>query len=734
MRSPLVLALTAVALFTIEADGNDKAPPANPSREPSRPWAYTTPQKAPLPSVHKRDCLVNPIDTFVLAQLEAEDLQPSRRADRLSLLRRVTFDLIGLPPTPAEQESFLADTSLDAYRRVVDRLLASPHYGERWAQHWLDLVRYAETDGFKADDLRPAAHQYRDYVIRALNADLPYDRFIRQQLAGDELEPGEPQALVATGLNRLGPDEYNAANLEQRRQEILDDLTEVTGSVFLGLTLGCARCHDHKFDPISQEDYFHMQAHFAPIRARDDLFAAGAQERQRYRERLAAWESATHEVRSRIDGLVAELREKGRAQALSKFRPEIQQAVQTPQTKRTPFQQVIALMAESQLQRGAEDAVRRLSPEQKKRYEELAKQLGPRPQPQGPAVMGVSDIGRVAPATRLLAGGDWRKPRAEMQPGFLEVLRPAVADVTPTPVGDSTGRRGALARWLTRPENPLTARVLVNRLWQHHFGVGIVATPSDFGAQGDPATHPALLDWLAVEFVEHGWSLKHMHRMMVTSEAYCQTSLVDPGDLQHARALQTDRDNKLLWHARRRRLEGETLRDALLAVSGELNRRPFGPSARPRLPEKVSSYAWKPDARAQEQNRRSVYVIAKRNMRFPMFDAFDLPDMHNSCARRTRTTTAPQALLLLNSDFTLERAQHWSRLLRANSGGDDPMLVQKAYCEAWGRQASEEEIAAGVYFLQRQREVLASRGGKPEEATVDFCHAMLGANEFLYVD
>jgi hypothetical protein len=637
----------------------------------------------------------------------------------------VTFDLTGLPPTVAEQDAFLADASPDAYAKVVDRLLASSRYGEHWALPWLDLVRYAESDGFKADEYRPHAHQYRDYVIRALNADLPYDRFIRQQLAGDELEPDNPEALVATGLNRLWPDEYNAANLEQRRQEILDDVTEVTSSVFMGLTVGCARCHDHKFDPISQVDHFRLQAHFAPMRSRDDLLAADPRERQRYRERLAAWESATRNIRNEMNELSAEAREKGRAQALTKFRTEIQQAVLMPEEKRTPYQQVIALMAESQLRAGADSAMAKLPADKKKKHEELAKQLaaaGPKPTPPGPTVMSVSDIGRGIPPTYRLAGGDWRKPREEVQPGFVEALRPAVADVQAAPIGESSGRRAALARWLTQPTHPLTARVMVNRLWQHHFGVGIVATPGDFGNQGDPPTHPELLDWLAMEFMEHGWSLKYMHRLMVMSATYCQTSLVAPADPR----LKADRENKLLWHARRRRLEGETLRDALLAVSGDLNTRPFGPSARPALPEKISTYAWKPDARREDQDRRSVYVFAKRNMRFPMFDAFDLPDMHNSCSRRSQTTTAPQALLLLNSDFTMERARHWCVALR-NSGTEDRAFVAKAYRESCGRMATDDEISAGVSFLQRQRSAHA-------DAELDFCHALLNANEFLYVD
>jgi hypothetical protein len=315
---------------------------------------------------------------------------------------------------------------------------------------------------------------------------------------------------------------------------------------------------------------------------------------------------------------------------------------------------------------------------------------------------------------------------------------------------ESTGRRAALARWLTRPDHPLTARVMVNRLWKHHFGVGLVATPNDFGAMGDAPTHPALLDWLAMEFVSHGWSLKHVHRLMVTSATYCQSSHLDLDRPAHARAYTVDRDNKLLWHARRRRLEGEALRDGMLALSGELNPRMFGPSARPPLPPGISNYAWKPDAQIEDQQRRSIYVLAKRNMRYPLFDTFDLPDMHNSCACRMSTTTAPQALLLLNSEFTLERAQRWSAELQARSSDDQRALVAQAYQAAWGRPATEEEIALCLRFLEQQTALLRpqARSAEPETspgpaldavnakaaALVDFCHALLNSNEFLYVD
>jgi hypothetical protein len=695
-------------------------------------WAFKPPRRPAPPAVRDAGCMANPIDAFILARLEAQRLTLNKPADRAALLRRVTFDLTGLPPTLAQQESFLSDASPDAYRKVVERLLASPAFGERWAQHWLDLVRYAETDGFKADDHRPAAHRYRDYVIGALNADLPYDRFVRQQLAGDELEPDNPQALIATGLNRLWPDEYNAANLEQRWQEILDDVTDTTGAVFLGLTVGCARCHDHKFDPTSQTDYFALQAFFAPMKPRDDLFAVVPAERSKYLRELAAWQRATQDIRAEMESLLAGKKAQLRKYALEKFRTEIQQAVRTPSAKRTPYQQQIAALAEKQMDRAELDAPRKLPAAQKKRYEELERRLKAlKPaRPKAPlSVMAVTDVGRGAPPTHRLQGGNWRRPREEVQPEFPSFLGKAELDTHLRSDLESTGRRAALARWLTRKDHPLTARVVVNRLWQHHFGVGLVGTASDFGAQGEPPTHPALLDWLAVELVESGWSLKHMHRLLVTSAAYCQSSAVDRHNPLHARALAADRDNKLLWHARRRRLEGETLRDTMLALSGELSRRMYGPSARPKLPPGISKYAWKPDARSQDQNRRSVYVLAKRNMRYPLFDAFDLPDMHNSCSRRAQTTTAPQALLLLNSEQTRECARTWAAALTARHGSDVNALVADAYRGAWGRQASQDEVRLGVAFIRQAR-----RGRQPPEAIADFCHALLNANETLYID
>jgi hypothetical protein len=694
---------------------------------PSGPRLFQPPRRPPLPTVKDAVWVRNPVDRFILSRLEAKGLAPNRPAARLRLLRRVTHDLTGLPPTITEQQAFLNDTRPGAYERVVDRLLGSPRFGERWAQHWLDLVRYAETDGFKEDALRPDAHRYRDWVIQALNDNLPYDTFVQWQLAGDELAPGNAQALIATGFNRLWPDEYNAANLEQRRQEILDDTIDTTGLVFLGLTVGCARCHDHKYDPLSQRDYFRLQSFFAAMQPRELPLPGEAFET--YRRQRAAWESATRHVRDEIDQLLQAKRRQLHASALEKFRAEIQEAVRTPAERRTPYQWLIAQMALKQADAAARAAPARLPAEGKKRYQELLKKLAALgAPPAAPATaMATTDVGLVAPPTYRLIGGDWRKPGRELRPGFPAFLGQAEPGTHLAAGLPSTGRRAALARWLTRPDHPLTARVMVNRLWQHHFGQGIVATASDFGAQGTPPTHPELLDWLAVELVQSGWDLKRIHRLLLTSAAYRQDSAVDASNPLHARALAVDRGNDLLWHARRRRLEGEAIRDAMLALSGELNVRMFGPSARPVLPANLSKYAWKPDERPHDRHRRSVYVMARRNLRFPLFDAFDLPDMHNSCSRRLTTTTAPQALLLLNGEQALGHARTWAQALRARHGDDPEAIVRAGYRAAWGGPAEDVEVKLALRFLARQP-------GDPGVVLADFCHALLNTNEFVYVD
>ncbi len=706
-------------------------------RSADQKWAFSPPKRPTIPQIENTERARNPIDTFLLARLEIEDLTYNRPAEKLALLRRVTFDLTGLSPTLTQQRDFLEDQSPEAYERVVERLLTSPRFGERQAQHWLDLVRYAESNGFKADEHRPNAFRYRDYVIEAFNRDLPYDRFVRQQIAGDELEPGNPQALIATGFLRLYPDESNAANLEQRRQEILNDLTDVTGQVFLAMTFGCARCHDHKFDPTTQEEYYALQSCFAPIFPRDDLPAVTPGRLRAYRQQRAQWEKATSKLRQEIEQIVSKKRESIRRYALGKFRKEIQDAVRTPRHKRTAYQMQIATMAEKQLDFKARDAANQLKGSEKNRYQDLSKQLRkfahlkPRSLPRA---MAVSDVSMTPPPTHILSGGDWRKPKKKVSPKFPAFLGQSKVEVSIASKVKSTGRRAALARWLTQDDNPLTARVIANRLWQQHFGRGLVSTGNDFGLMGADETHPKLLDWLAVELVENKWSLKHLHRLMVTSEAYRQSSLIDLQVTEHARARKADRSNSLLWHMRRRRLEGEAIRDAILMLTEELNHRMNGKSAKPKLPPKISKYAWTPDAKAEDRNRRSIYVLAKRNMRYPLFDTFDLSDMHNSCSRRAKTTTAPQALYLMNGTFVREQSKKWAKVLQKSTQGLTD-LVTTACQQIWCRVPDQEEIASSIAFIDQQTTLLqkSKKGGRPE-AIADFCHALLNSNEFLYID
>ncbi len=721
-------------------------------------WPYCPLSRPAVPQLKRlANWARNPVDAFLGEKLEAKNLEPNAEADKFTLLRRVTFDLTGLPPTPAEQAAFIADRSKDAYAKVVDRLLASPQYGEHWAQHWLDLVRYSETEGFKKDGLRPDAYRYRDYVIRSFNDDLPYDRFVRQQLAGDELEPDNNDALIATGLILLYPEDINASNMVQQRQETLDDVTENTGLAFLGMTVGCARCHDHKFDPIKQTDYYRLQACFAAVLPNDEFSIANKQQTAEYKQKMEKWEKVTKPIRDAIDTELADERQQARQEAISAYDPETLKAINTPAEQRSCLQKQLVAEADEWIESRIARAYRLCPPEERKLYdkqmEDLAKFDSMKPEPL-PTAMAVFDGDGKAPPTSVLAGGNYLKPGEEVKPGFPEFLGASEPEIAP-PEGrpNSTGRRAALAKWLTRPDHPLTARVLVNRLFQYHFGQGIVATPNDFGAMGGNPSHPELLDWLASEFISNGWHMRPIHRLMVLSASYCQSSKVNPSTAAHAAAIAADAANNLFWHARRQRLEGEELRDAILDISGQLNPKMFGPGVHPELPQVLadSRYGWDPDEKSADRNRRSIYVLAKRNMRLPMLEAFDQPDQLNSCPRRMNTTTAPQALELLNSEMTTRAARQWSGKLISQCGDDETRLVREAYCEALGRQPQDREIKDAEAFVDKQAMEIKSESIRPNDeqlpiplparldrakaaAVVDFCHALLCSNEFLFVD
>ncbi len=744
----ILITFFAVAALVVPL-ANIAAPSEDPfTLQQRKYWAFQKIRRWQPPVVRDRLWVRNPIDAFVLAELESKGLPPSPRANKITLLRRATADLTGLPPTPEDVEAFLADKSPRAFEKVVDRLLASPHYGERWARHWLDLARYAESEGFKSDETRPNAWRYRDYVIRAYNADRPFDRFIREQIAGDELWPNDPDARVATAFNRHYPDESNARNLMQRRQEILNDVTDTAGSVFLGLTYGCARCHDHKFDPILQADYYRLQAFFANVRAADEIVLVPPDAVEKHRRQMAVWEEKTRSIRDQMAAIEAPKRKEIYNDFFSKYPPEIQAAILKPPEERTAIEWQMYYKANAYLYPDSETVAQNLKGDEKKKWQALKTELDKfrdlRP-PDLPIATGIVDVSAQAPKTFVLAGGVYDAPKQEVEPGFPAILDPNPAKITPPQGLDSTGRRTALANWLSSPENPLTARVVVNRVWHYHFGRGIVRTPSDFGMVGEEPTHPKLLDWLASEFIRQGWSLKSLHRLIMLSSTYQQSSA------HRRRAFLADPQNRLFWHFPRQRLEAEVIRDSCLAVAGLLNPKLGGPSVFPELPAGMSRGNWKVTQDPAERNRRSIYIFVRRNTRYPLLEVFDLPDTHESCARRNVTTIAPQALTLLNGKLTLEWAEAFAGRVLKSAGSGLKAQIETAYRLAYSRRPEASELETALGFFERQRALIAERastGGKlalppllPEHADrveaaalVDFCHMLMNSNEFVYRD
>ncbi len=543
-----------------------------------RAWWAFQPLKRPEPPIVSRQVWnQNPIDAFILAKLEENALEPAPEADRATLIRRLSFDLLGLPPSPEEVQDFVDDSAPDAYERLVDRMLESPQYGERLARLWLDLVRYAESDGYKADYDRPEAWRYRDYVVRSFNQDKPYDRFLTEQLAGDEIDPDDPELRTATQYLRLWPYEYNQRDVWNQRQIILNDITDVTADVVLGLGFACARCHNHKFDPILQRDYFRLQAFFTPLLPRDDLPLDTVEHERDRRVETAAWELMTAEIREEIGRIEAPHRAQARKDAIAKYPAETKAVILKDPSERSPLERQIAYLAERQILEEFTKIDTRIKGDERKRYDELQKQLATfdryKPKEPPPAFT-ATDVGPEAPDT-VIPGDRRGEP---IEPGFLTLLEPGPASIeTPAPDSHSTGRRLTLARWITKPDHPLTSRVMVNRIWQKHFGTGLVATSSDFGRLGEPPSHPELLDWLAVQFVQEGWSLKTLTRRIVTSQTYRQASARSPEALESA--LRIDPENRLLWHRQVTRLDAEQVRDAMLSASGELEARKGGPSA-----------------------------------------------------------------------------------------------------------------------------------------------------------
>ncbi len=608
------------------------------------------------------------IDAFVLQKLRAVKLDFAPGAERVTLARRAYFDLTGLPPTPDDIHEFLADHAPDAFDRLIDRLLASPRYGEQWGQHWLDVIRFAETEGFEYDRYRPGAWRFRDYVIASLNDDKPYDQFVREQLAGDELQPVDDrqrqELQVAAGFHRLGPVRRNAGNAEVAfsRNEVLTEMTDIIGAAFLGLTVGCARCHDHKFDPIRQRDYYQLQAFLATTQEHDLTLATP--------EQRAQWQKETDRIKAAISDL-------------NKMLTQVDLATE------------------------------------EKLLLEIEKQESQLP-PDLPTISTVRRVADDRSQIHILDRGEENRPGELVQQRVLGVLRSHDAPLTPA---EQQSPKTALARWLTDPNHPLTARVIVNRVWQYHFGRGIVDTANDFGVNGSAPSHPELLDWLANEFVAGDWSIKHLHRRIMTSSTYQQSSNPQSA-IRNSQSI--DPDNRWLWHFPRRRLTAQEIRDAMLAISDQINPAMGGPSVMIPVDEKLIELLYNPSQwqianDPREFNRRSVYLIAKRNLKLPFMEVFDEPDRQCSCAKRAASTHAPQSLEMLNGQLSNELAKAFAERLSRDANMTDDQLVRLAFIHATGRPPTAVQLAASREFLKHA-------------PVKEFALAMFNLNRFLYVD
>jgi hypothetical protein len=677
-------------------------------------WAYKPVRRPDVQAVKDAAWVRNPVDAFILAKLEAKGLSPAPPAERVALVRRVYYDLTGLPPTPEEVDAFVNDRSPDAYERLVDRLLASPHYGEKWGRHWLDVVRFAETNGYERDGPKPFAWRYRDYVIKSFNDDKPFDRFVKEQLAGDEVPGYNPDAVVATGFYRLGLWDDEPADPLQARFDELDDIVATTGQAFLGMTLNCARCHDHKIDPIPQADYYRLVAfvqdvpHFSDTRdthspnSLTDI--APPEVRARYEQEQARREARVEELQAAMTKI--------EDAAIARMPSEDQRAAEGPDR--------VAV-----LRRKLKDF---LWPEEAPEYAKLKSErdeLLKKPKPPRELALSVNRCRPDPGRTHVLIRGNPHAHGAEVKPAFPSVLSDAVPAL-PKP-GRTSGRRTVLANWVASAANPLTARVFVNRLWQHHFGRGIVATPNDFGKFGTPPTHPELLDWLASEFVAGGWHVKRMHRLMLLSSAYRMSARASPD------ALRLDPANAHFGRFNMRRLTAEEIRDSLLAISGTLNLKAGGLSVYPPIPQEVLAgqsmpgSGW-PTSPPEESARRSVYVHVKRSLLVPVLAVHDQADTDNSCPVRFTTTVPTQALGMLNGAFTNEQAAALAARLGREAPGDLAGQVRRAIRLTTGRAPPADELDRDVAFVRG----LEAKG--VAEPLKQYCLLALNTNEFVYVD
>jgi len=733
-------------------------------------WSFQPIRRPPVPAVHAASRVATPVDAFLLARLESQGQTFGPEADRATLIRRITYDLTGLPPTPQAVHAFVNDTAGDAYERLVDRLLASPAYGERWARHWLDVAGYADSDGYNERDAeRKWAYRYRDYVIRSLNADKPWSEFIVEQLAGDELlsppyanlTPAQSDCLIATGFLRMGPDGTadGAADPGVARNDVVADTVKIVSTSLLGLTVGCAQCHAHRYDPISHVDYHRLRALFEPAYDWKNWRAPPARLVSLWpdevRAQAAAVEAELQKVGKRrneeLDKLVQETLERELATLPVEVQPAARAARAAQADQRTAEQQeLIKQYPFLNVDRGS---VYLYLPDRltgfNKKWDELTEATRNK-KPADDLVLCLTEVPGQIPPTKLFARGDFNQPRQDVLPGEIAVLNSSQWSVAPDdPSLPTSGRRLAYARHLTDGGHPLVARVLVNRFWLHHFGRGLVATPGDFGQLGERPSHPELLDWLADEFMRGGWRLKRLQRMIVLSSAYRQSS-------QRRESLDAvDPENRLLGRMNVRRLEAEAIRDALLSVAGQLSPKMFGTPV-PVAPDEVGQIVVAVDTRdsagrptgkvvplGEEEFRRSIYVQVRRSQPLGMLDPFDAPLMTPNCDQRASSTVAPQSLLMMNSAFVVRQAEVMATRIVREAGEDTAAQFRLAWQLAFSREPTDGEVQAGVAFLTSQTQSLAAvvsaeaKAGTPQPpqlALAHLCQAFLSSNGFLYVD
>ncbi len=675
-------------------------------------WAFQPVKKPVVPVVKDQRWTANPIDAFVFAKLEAKGLAANPPADKRVLIRRVCYDITGLPPTPEEVEAFVADTSPKAWENLVERLLASPRYGEQWGRHWLDLVRFAESNSYERDNTKPNAWRFRDYVIRAFNDDKPYDRFIREQLAGDELADASNDSIIATGYYRLGIWDDEPADKELARYDMLDDIVATTGHVFLGLTVDCARCHDHKIDPIAQRDYYALVSFFHNVNPYKN---GGTTDEVPLRESPDDAVSPEQAAKDREDKR-QDLEEK-----MSELEEHFRLLSKASKASADDIKKLIK-----------RDGARVLGEEAFTRYELFRTALAAlnRDIAKVDKALAVTEAGVKPPDTFMLGRGNPANKGEQVEPAFPQVLNPPPPLITPRVSAKSCGRRSALADWIASGENPLAARVMANRVWQGHFGRGIVRSSSNFGVQGDAPTHPELLDWLASELVEHGWSLKALHRVILMSNAYRMSSR------PAAMALKTDPQNDLLSHFDMRRLAAEEVRDSVLAVSGTLNPKMYGPGIYVEIPKEVLAGQSRPGngwgkSLAEDQARRSIYIFVKRSLITPILASFDVAETDHSVPVRFASTQPTQALGMLNSTFINRQAAKLADRVQEEAADDVPQQVRRTLTLVTSRPPSEAEVQRGVKLIGALRE---QAGVTSAVALTSFCLLALNLNEFLYLD